>query len=371
MYLYFRLAINGVSSNTLRRKTKYKGSRPVLDSERFMTSPIIAVLAGEELFASFFDKRRRERLSRFSRWTLFPALKAKPGEASRLGGADALITTWDSPYLSVEAMKQMPSVRIIVHCGGEVKKRFETSLFRKLVIVNTPGPMARPTAELGAALLLYSARNIDHYRAALRKKSNRVYQDVHLAGGGAESLQGREVGMIGFGRVGRALVEMLRGFDVRWRIYDPFAPKEIAAGLPVQFDSLNRVLRRSSLLIVTAAATEKTRHLLSQERLKMLQDGAAVINIARGSLIDLAALTQEVRNGRLRCALDVTDPEEPLPVSHPLRTLPGAIVTPHIGGGGRNTRGEMADAAMDELQRFFSGEEIHHRVTTSMLSRMT
>jgi phosphoglycerate dehydrogenase-like enzyme len=336
-----------------------------------MTKPIIAVLSGEELFASFFDERRRKRLTSLSHWTLFPTKKYEAGIMSRLTTADALITTWDSPYLSAATMKQMGSVRIIAHCGGEVKKRFETSLFRKLAIVNTPGPMARPTAELGAAFLMYAARNIDHYRDALRKKSNRIYNDVHITGGTAESLLGREVGMIGFGRIGRALVEMLRGFDVRWRVYDPFASRELAAGMPVQFDSLNRVLKRTSLLTVTAAATEKTKHLLNRERLAMLQDGAVVINIARGSLIDLAALTREVQSGRLRCALDVTDPEEPLPVSHPLRTLPGAMMTPHIGGGGRHTRGQMADAAMDELQRFFSGEAVQHRVTTRMLSRMT
>ena len=177
--------------------------------------------------------------------------------------------------------------------------------------------------------------------------------------------------MIGFGRIGRALVDLLGGFDIRWRVYDPYAPRELAAGMPVQFDSLNGVLKRSSLLAVTAAATDKTKHLLNRDRLQMLQDGAVVINIARGSLIDLDALTQEVKSGRLRCALDVTDPEEPLPVGHPLRNLPGAIVTPHIGGGGRHTRGEMADAAMDELQRFFRGQAVQNRVTTSMLSRMT
>ena len=74
----------------------------------------------------------------------------------------------------------------------------------------------------------------------------------------------------------------------------------------------------------------------------MLPDGAAVINIARGGLIDLAALTREVRRKRLRCALDVTDPDEPLPLRHPLRNLPGAIVTPHIAGSGRRVRNEMA-----------------------------
>jgi phosphoglycerate dehydrogenase-like enzyme len=336
-----------------------------------MAKPTIAVLSGKELFESFFDEARRKRLSSLARWTLHPHQKLNTSVMTGFVGADAFITTWDSPFLSLKTMKQLPSVRAIAHCGGEVKKRFEPALFRKLVIMNTPGPMAMPTAELGAAFLLYAARNIDHYRAALRTRSNQIYEDTHLTGGTTESLIGCEVGMIGFGRVGQALVELLRGFNIRWRVYDPYASKVPFTRSDVQFDSLSGLLKRSSLLVVAAAATDKTMHLLDRDRLAMLQNGAAVINIARGSLIDLAALTEEVKRRRLRCALDVSDPEEPLPINHPLWTLEGAIVTPHIGGGGRRTRGEMADVAMDELQRFFCGEPIQNRVTTQMLSRMT
>jgi phosphoglycerate dehydrogenase-like enzyme len=96
-----------------------------------------------------------------------------------------------------------------------------------------------------------------------------------------------------------------------------------------------------------------------------------VINVARGSLIDLEALTREVRSGRLRCALDVTDPEEPLRANHPLRKLPGAILTPHIAGGGLVTRGEIADIVLDDLERFFLGKPVHNRVTPDMLKQMT
>ena len=359
-----------MSIHTFGNKTKDSAVSFVLFSARLIKKPHIAVLAGEELFASFFDQRCKARLSKLTRWSLIPA-SSNSDLAGRLNGADALITTWDSPYLSSETMVQTGSVRIIAHCGGEVKRRFDRSLFSKLVIVNTPEPMARPTAELGAAFLLYAARNIDQYRCVLRQDSNDVYDGVHLRGGDACSLLGNEVGMIGFGRIGRALVEMLRGFNIEWRVYDPFVPRKLAAKLPVRFDSLSSVLKRSSLLVVTAAATEKTKHMLNRERLATLRDGATIINIARGSLIDLDALTQEVGSGRLRCALDVTDPAEPLPLRHPLRTLPGSIVTPHIGGGGRKTRGEMADAAMDELERFFTGRAVKHRVTADMLSRMT
>ena len=95
------------------------------------------------------------------------------------------------------------------------------------------------------------------------------------------------------------------------------------------------------------------------------------VNIARGGLIDLAALTKEVRTGRLRCALDVTDPAEPLPVNHPLRRLPGSIVTPHIAGSHRHVRPQMAEVAIEDLKRFFAGDKVHNRVTGDMLKRMT
>jgi len=336
-----------------------------------MPKPSIAILAGAELFSSFFDERRQRRLSRLAHWKLVDLANGAPRIPSFLRGAQALITTWDSPYLQVQTVNRMPSLKMIAHCGGEVKKRYERSLFKDLTIVNTAEPMARPTAELGATFLLYAARNVDYYRTALRKPTNRIYDEAHVCGGIAESILSREVGMIGFGRVARALVEMMRGFDVRWRVYDPYVARSLATELPVTFDSLNSVMRRSSLLVVAASLTDKTRGLLSRERLSRMPDGAVVINIARGGLVDLEALTREVASGRLRCALDVTDPEEPLPVGHPLRMLPGAITTPHIGGGGRKTRGEMADVAMDELERYFAGAPVKYRVTTQMLSQMT
>ncbi len=74
--------------------------------------------------------------------------------------------------------------------------------------------MARATAELGAALLIYSARNLDFYRGKIRKRSNRIYEDLHLHGS-TESMIGREVAMLGFGRIGRALVDLMRGFQLR------------------------------------------------------------------------------------------------------------------------------------------------------------
>lgn len=293
-----------------------------------------------------------------------PALRRK------LLTAQALITTWDSPNFSEDLLRLAPQLRIIAHCGGEVKSRFARPLFEKLTITTAPGPMARATAEMGAALLLYSARNVDLYRSALRNRSNRIYDDVHLHGA-TESLIGREIAMIGFGRIGRALVDLMRGFDLEWLVYDPYVPKSLAKKYPVRLVGLQTLLPRAHLLVLTAALTEETRSLLSRDRLSRLPDGAVVINIARGGLVDLAALTKEVQRKRLRCALDVTDPWEPLPVGHVLRTLPGAIVTPHIAGSNRRVRQEMAQVVINDLESFFCGNGVDNRVTTAMLGRMT
>ena len=288
----------------------------------------------------------------------------------KLAEAEALITTWDSPKFDDDLLLMAPRLRIIAHCGGEVKSRFSRSLFDRLTITNAQVPMARATAELGATLLLYCARNVDFYRDSLRKKSNRIYQQIHLHGS-PESFIGQTIAMIGFGRIGRALVDMMRGFDVRWLIYDPYVSRALSKQYPVDFVSLPQLLPRARMLVLTAALTEQTRGLLGKQNLAKLPDSACVINIARGGLIDLSALKKEVHSGRLRCALDVTDPLEPLPIGNPLRTMRGAIVTPHIAGSGKWVREEIAQVIIEDLERFFGGESVQNRVTGSMLARMT
>lgn len=335
-----------------------------------MGRPYLLVSAGSELFESFFSSRQQRRLNKLFRWDRVEDRELSSNFKKSLQAAEGLITTWDSPRLGADLADLAPELRMVAHCGGEVKSRFARESFRKITITNAAGPMAQATAEMGAAFLLYCARNVDFYRAELRKPSNEIYDRVHLYGS-SESLIGQSVAMIGFGRIGRALVDLLRGFDVKWMVHDPYAAKSLAKKYPVRFVGLEKLLREARLLVLTAALTEETRGLLSKQNLRRLPDGATIINIARGGLIDLEALRNEVASGRLQCAIDVTDPVEPLPVGDSLRNLPGAIVTPHVAGSGRHVRGEIAEVVIDDLERFFSGGRVRNRVTTTMLDRMT
>ena len=331
--------------------------------------PRLLVSAGHELFGSFFSPAQEKQLGRLFDWERDGSRNVSVAFKRKLEHVNALVTTWDSPQFSEDLPGIAPKLRIIAHCGGEVKSRFAGKLFDALTITNAAEPMARATAELGAAFLVYCARNIDHYRDGIRR-SNAIYSAVH-ARGTEEFIVGREVAMIGFGRVGRALVDLTRGFDLRWTVYDPFASRTLTKNYPVVFSALKALLQKAEVLVLTAALTDQTRGLLNAKALALLPDGAAIINIARGGLIDLKALTAEVRRKRLRCALDVTDPTEPLPLRHPLRKMPGAIITPHIAGGGLQVRRQIAKAVVEDLENFFHGRPVQNQVTREMLELMT
>jgi phosphoglycerate dehydrogenase-like enzyme len=108
--------------------------------------------------------------------------------------------------------------------------------------------------------------------------------------------------------------------------------------------------------------TPETARLVDAETLAALPDGALVVNVARGAIVDLTALTAEVAAGRLRAALDVTDPE-PLPEGHPLWSLPGSLVTPHVGGGAEGWEVRARELVADQVERLQDGRELRNLVT--------
>ncbi len=336
-----------------------------------MARPKLLVLAPLPLFRSFFDPPRQRRLSRHFDWTRRAGRSLTPAMRAALRDCEALVTTWDSPCFGEELTALAPRLRIVAHCGGELKRRFARPLFDRLLITNAPGPMAFPVAELALTFLLHAVRRLDAHREALRLPTNRIYAQVHARGGGEETLRGRTVGLLGFGRIGRELARLLRPFGVRLLVHDPYVPGERVRRLGGEPAPLARVLRESRLLVLAAALTGRSHGLLDARRLALLRDGTTLVNVGRGGLLDLEALTREVRRGRLRCALDVTDPLEPLPPRHPLRRMRGAVLTPHVGAAALVVRRQMADLVMDDLEGYFTRGRVANRVTPVQLERMT
>ena len=329
--------------------------------------PRVLVLASDALFPFFFPQAVIERLSEISDWSRYAERADSPLLRERIAESDALMTTWHSPFLRAAMLGPSPRVRLIAHCGGEVKSRMEEEVFDRLTVTNAPEPMAAPVAEMALALTLALVRRLPHYEREMRAGGN-VNNEYASEG---ETLSGRTVGLVGFGRIGRAFARLIEPFGARLLVADPYCSVESVAGYKAQLVELDDLLRSCSVVVLAAGLTPETRGMLDGRRLALLAEGAYLVNVARGGLIEMDALVKELRTGRITAALDVTDPLEPLPRDHELRRLPNVLLTPHTAAGGIEVRRAMGATAVEEVARFFRGEQPQNIVTRAMLKTMT
>ena len=332
-----------------------------------MTPPNVLVLASDVLFQHFFTERSLKKLAEVTSWRRCALRDDSPELRSEIANADVLMTTWHSPFLTADMLGQEPRVNLIAHCGGEVKSRVAEEIFEFVTVTNAADPMARGVAEMALALVLTLVRRIPDYAREMRDGVIRTNEAVSEG----ETFFGRRVGIVGFGRIGRAFARLLPPFGVDVLVSDPYAAAPSVAAHGAVLVELDELVASCSVVVVCAALTPETRGMFDKKRLSLLKNGAYLINVARGGLIDMDALLQELRPGRITAALDVTDPLEPLPVEHELRKLPNVIITPHIAAGGIEMRREIGAMAVEEVVRFAKGEPPLNRVTSEMLATMT
>lgn len=215
------------------------------------------------------------------------------------------------------------------------------------VFANAASVHETSTAELTLALVLASQRGIpDFVRAA---------SEGRWAPARHESLADRRVLLLGYGGVGRAIEARLAPFEVEIvRVASRARTDE--AGAIHGLDELPALLPTADLVIVGVPLTDATTGLVDDAFLSAMPDGALLVNIARGRVADTAAILDHATRGRLRFALDVTDPE-PLPDGHPLFALPNVLISPHVGGASTAMMPRMAKLLRTQIERMLRGDE--------------
>jgi phosphoglycerate dehydrogenase-like enzyme len=289
----------------------------------------------------------------------------EPELRSRLRDVDVLVTSWGCPLLTRDRLARMPKLQAVFHAAGTVRTFITDEVWRRnIVVTNAADENAIPVAEFTVAAIVLAGKKAPFL--AQEARANRV--NWWYLGGRAElSNLGRTIGVVGFSRTGRRVVERLQTLDVDVLVADPFANAAEVAALGAKLADLDDVLRASDILTLHAPELPSTHHLIGARELGVLPDGATIINTARGSIIDTAALEGECAAGRLDAILDVTDPE-PLPADSPLYDLPNVMITPHIAGSlGSETR-RMSNSALDELERFVTGQPPRSPVTPNDLA---
>jgi phosphoglycerate dehydrogenase-like enzyme len=216
---------------------------------------------------------------------------------------------------------------------------------RGSAFANAAGIHESATAEFAVSLLLAIQRDLPRFFA---QKDAGEWTPTATA-----TLAGSRVSILGFGRVGRAVAERLRPFGVDLKALARSARVENGVTVHALSD-LDGVLRETDLLVVTLPGGDDTRHLLGDRELAALPTGAGVINVGRGSVLDLDALQRHTRSGGLRAALDVTEPE-PLPSDHPLWRDPRVIITPHVAGLTTNVDRQLAALVSEQAARMVGG----------------
>jgi D-3-phosphoglycerate dehydrogenase len=270
-----------------------------------------------------------------------------------LPGCDGYIAGLDA--IDRDALEGADRLQVIARYGvGVDNVDLDAAAEKGILVTNTPGANSGSVAELAVGLMLALGRNLVEAAVAARSGGWPRLQGT--------SLEGRCVGLLGFGAIGRQVARRLAGFGCRVLAYDPFPDAAAAAESGVELASFNQVLAQADFLSLHLPVLPETRRLVNASFLAQMKDGACLVNTARGELIDESALVEALQSGKLRgAALDVF-PVEPPPADNPLLQLPQVLVTPHISSHTDVATRNMGSMALAECLAVLRGETPRYRV---------
>lgn len=265
-----------------------------------------------------------------------------------------MVATQMAP-LTADVLAKSPQLRFVGVCrGGPVNVDLQAATEAGVVVSYAPGRNAAAAAEFAVGLILAALRRIPAADAEL--KSGHWRGDYYAYDNAGLELAGSTVGLVGYGAIGKIVARVLNAFGAHVLVADPFVRSEEAGADGVELVELADLLRRSSVVSLHARLTPETKHLLNRDNLALLPEGAALVNSARGDLLDYAPLPAMLASGHLGAlAVDVYDIEPP-PQQWPLFDAPNVITTPHLAGATRQTAHRAADIVAGEASRFWQGQ---------------
>lgn len=278
---------------------------------------------------------------------------------ARAEGCDALVVTL-LEKLTADVIDWLPkTVRMVATCSvGTDHIDLAAAKSRGLVVTNTPGAVVEATADIAFLLILAATRRASEGEAMVRGDKWPGWRPTQLLGMG---LQGRRLGLVGFGGIGQAVARraLAFGMEVHWHGPRPKSGPDLPKA--TFHARLEDLLAVSDVLSLHAPSGPETRNLVNAETLAQLPPGAVVVNTARGDLVDDDALIAALKGGRLMAAgLDVYRGEPALDPRY--RSLPNVALLPHLGTATLETRTGMGMLCVDNLDAFFEGREPPNRV---------
>jgi phosphonate dehydrogenase len=261
-------------------------------------------------------------------------------------------------------LAQLPRLRVVAHFGkGYDNVDIASATRRRIWVTNVPADLTDATADLAWGLVLALARKIIPGDRAIREGLTPAWHPSRLLG---THVTGATLGIVGFGAIGRAIAKRARGFDCRILYYDvQRAPAEIERGLGVEYASFNDILRDAEIVVPVVPALPETRNLFDAAVLARMRRDALLVNVARGSVVDEAAVANALRERRLGgYAADAFACEERMTTNAPRGIAPAllnererTVFTPHIGTAVASVREALAIVQAENVLAVFRGEK--------------
>lgn len=268
-------------------------------------------------------------------------------------GKDACIS------LLTEAMDRevleagLPSLKVVANYAvGFDNIDVKTATLLGIMVTNTPGVLTDATADLTWALILSTARRVVEGDAFMRAGRYKAWAPELLLG---QSIAGKTLGIIGMGRIGRAVAKRSTGFDMRILYYDERRDLDAEEEFKATFVDIETIFRESDVITVHVPLTDKTHHLIGEQAFAKMKPTAILVNTSRGPVIDENALVKALREGRIAGAgLDVYENEPHMAPG--LSELPNTVLLPHLGSATFETRNRMAEMAAQNVLAALNGE---------------
>ena len=264
--------------------------------------------------------------------------------------ASVVIGQTDLPRERLERAKKLKAI-INVEGNFQPNVDYDLCFERGIHVLGVGVAFGRAVAEMALGMALALARGIPEADRSFRQ-GKEVYG--RFSNQGSFLISGAEVGFIGFGNLGRALIKLLEPFRCSVRVYDPWLPPRWLAEFGLTSSSLDDVMSTSQLVFVLAGATAENQAMIGRRQLNLMRKGACLVLASRASLVDFDALTAKLRTGGIRAALDVF-PREPFDKTHPLRTLDNVILSAHRAGSLSSAYRLMGEMIVDDLRQLLNG----------------
>ncbi len=283
-----------------------------------------------------------------------------------LAGAQAAIA---SAYVRYDGQlfDQLPELLVVSRTGiGVDGVALDEATERGVVVCNTPDVPSIATAEFAVALMLFALKRLGRCTLQLIREERPDFFSMH----DAVELAGKQLGLVGLGRIGGRVARIALAFEMRVAVYDPFISQARADELGVQrVDSLEQLLGMADVVSLHLPSTAATRGLINARTLAQMKQGALLVNTARGTLVDEDAMLAALERGQPGGLATDVFAQEPPPHDHPLLLHPNVIATPHVAGATVESKAQLWPLAISQALQVMQGERPPHVVNAGVWSR--